>query len=117
MEKYLNLKDITNIHGINKHTAHSRFVLLGITPIMIKHIKYYKENDVNRILISKHARYKIKSLSEQFTIIEYFLSHKENSSPDIAKICPLSTSRIDRIISDFLDNNFCIIAPSKINVY
>lgn len=116
MDEYLNLKDISKILKIRKDTIAKRFDKEDIFPIYLKGVRFYRSSDIEYIDRNVRNKYLIKNVGEIFTVIEYFLSHKENSSPDIAKICPLSTQKIDNILSDFLDNNCCVIAPSKMNV-
>lgn len=115
MDDYLNLKDISKILGLRKDTITYRFNKIGVYPIYIKGIRFYKSSDINLIKKKLRNKFNIGNVKERFSIIEYFLSNRNNSSSDISKVCPLSTAQIDKILTSFIKDDFCITVPSKLN--
>jgi len=115
MDDYLNLKDISKILGLRTDTITYRFNKIGIYPTYIKGIRFYNSIDIELIRKKLRKRFNISNVNERFTIVEYFLSNHNNSSSDISKICPLSTAQIDKILTSFINDDFCITVPSKLN--
>ena len=115
MDDYLNLKDISKILNLRTDTITYRFNKVGVYPTYIKGIRFYNSSDIELIKKKLRKRFIISNVKERFTIIEYFLSNHNNTSSDISKICPLSTAQIDKILTCFIEDDFCITVPSKLN--
>ena len=115
MDDYLTLKDISKELGIRTDTITYRFNRAGVYPTYIKGIRFYNSSDIDIVRQIVRKKYDISNIKEKFTIVEYFLSNHNNTSSDISKICPLSTAQIDKILTSFINDDFCITVPSKLN--
>lgn len=114
MANYISLIDLANQLNLNKNTIVERFKKLDIQPLNLNHKLYYLKSNVDLLKTMKNPRNFITP-NERFTILEYFLSNRENSASDLEKVFFIPQHRIDRIITEFLNNGFCVIAPSKMN--
>lgn len=114
MAKYVSLVSIANDLKLSKGTIISRFDKLDIQPITINHKNYYSQSDLDMLILMKPKVVKVGH-KERFLIVEYFLRNKSNSSPAIADVFFIKPQRVDKIISEFLNNDSCITVPSKLN--
>jgi len=62
----------------------------------------------------KNVSYKTKYDKKNILIVEYYLSNKNNSIPDISKNMGLSNSKVNLVISQFLKDG-CITIESNLN--
>ena len=114
MANYVTAIDIADKFRISKNTVVERFAKLDIQPLNLNHKLYYLRSNIDLLKTMKNPRNFITP-NERFTILEYFLSNRENSASDLEKVFFIPQHRIDRIITEFLNNGFCVIAPSKMN--
>lgn len=114
MANYSNLTEIADRLNLSKSTVVNRFKKLGIEPMDLNHKLWYLKSDIEMLKTMKNTRNFIKP-SERFAIIEYFLSTRNNSVTDLQNVFFIPQQRIDRIITDFLNNGMCITVPSKMN--
>jgi DNA-binding MarR family transcriptional regulator len=114
MANYVSAIDIANRLGISKNTVVKRFAKMDIEPLNLNHKLYFLKSDIEVI---KDAKRPVNHITpnERFAILEYFFSHRDNRASDLQKVFFIPQSRIDRIISEFFKNDFCVIAPSKLN--
>lgn len=114
MAKHTNLTDIANQLNLSKSTVISRFEKLNIQPLNLNHKLWYLSTDVESIRKMKTSVNYITPI-ERFSILEYFLSHRDNGASDLEKVFFIPQFRINRIISDYLKNGMCVTVPSKMN--
>lgn len=50
-----------------------------------------------------------------FTVIELFKINKNNSIQDIARLSGLTFKVVSKILTDYLDNENCIVINSRMN--
>lgn len=112
--KYISATEIANKLNLQKATVISRFNNLNIDPVEIDRKYYYSIEDFKLFDKAKPLRKPI-SPNERFLVIEYFLSHRNNTSLDLANVFFIAQRRVDRIISEYLNNNNCVTISSKMN--
>ena len=112
--KYISTTEIANMFNLNKGTVINRFKKLDIDPVEVNRRYYYSTEDVKHFEKAKPT-YNLITPNERFSIIEYFLSHRINSSLDLTKVFFIPQHRIDRIISEYLNSNNCVTISSKMN--
>lgn len=112
--KYISAAKIAIKFKVQKNTVINRFKKLGIEPVEINKKFYYSIEDSKMFEKTKQQK-NIITTNERFSVIEYFLSNRNNSSLDLTKVFFIHQRRIDRIISDYLNNDKCIIISSKMN--
>lgn len=106
--------EISKELGLSVPVIRKRIEKQCIEPCVIKGKYYYTEYDVEKIMNSKKERRDRTTPTERFTVIEYFLNNNNNTTPEIAKICPLPFYLIDRIIFEFYKNDKCVIVKSRL---
>ena len=114
MANYVSAIEIANQLDLNKVTIIKRFESLGIQPLNLNHKLYYLKSDIKYLKGFKVKR-NLVTPAERFAILEYFLSNRENSASDLEKVFFIPQPRIDRIITDYLKNDYCVTVPSKMN--
>ncbi len=114
MANYISLIDLANQLNLSKNTIIERFKKLDIEPLNLNHKLYYLKSNVDLLRTMKNPRNFITP-NERFAIVEYFLTHRNNTALDLQKVFFIPQRRIDRIITEYLNNGFCVIAPSKMN--
>ena len=114
MANYVSAVKIANQLRLNKDTVMYRFNKIGIQPLKLNNKLYYLKSDIDSLKEMKNTRNFITP-NERFSILEYFLSNRENSASDLSKVFFIPQARIDRIISEYFNNGSCVIAPSKMN--
>jgi transcriptional antiterminator len=114
MANYISLIDLANQLNLSKNTIIERFKKLEIEPLNLNHKLYYLKSNVDLLGTMKNPRNFITP-NERFAIVEYFLTHRNNTALDLQKVFFIPQRRIDRIITEYLNNGFCVIAPSKLN--
>jgi hypothetical protein len=114
MANYISLINLANQLDLSKKTIVSRFEKLNIQPLNLNQKFFYLKSDV---ALLKHMNIKRNFITpnERFSVLEYFLSNRENSASDLEKVFFIPQHRIDRIISEYLKNDMCVTVPSKIN--
>lgn len=117
------VKDIAEYCNIDKTTITHRMKVLGIIKENRRSGKvlYFDEEEFESIVNFKKSHYKrlYSSLiysKKKIYIIEYFLSNKDNSSPEIASYFDVPESFINATLTEYLENNSTIIVGSKINL-
>ena len=117
------VKDIAEHCNIDKTTITHRMKVLGIVKDNRRSGKvlYFDEEEFESIINFKKSHYKrlYSSLvysKKKIYIIEYFLSNKDNSSPEIASYFDVPESFINATLTEYLENNSTIIVGSKINL-
>lgn len=114
MANYISAIDIADKLKLDKNTIIKRFDNIGIQPLNLNHKLYYLKSDISYLSGAKVKRNIIRP-AERFAVLEYFLSNRENSASDLEKVFFISQRRIDRIITDYLKNDYCVTVPSKMN--
>jgi hypothetical protein len=114
MANYISAVNIANKLGLDRNTVISRFRKLDIEPLNLNNRLYYLNSDVYLLKTVKKPR-NLVSANERFAIVEYFLTHRNNSALDLETVFFISQRRIDRILSEYFDNGMCITVPSKLN--
>lgn len=114
MAHYATALDIASQFRISKQTVIKRFEKLDIQPLNLNHKLYYLKSNVDLLKTMKNPRNFITP-NERFAIVEYFLTHRENTALDLEKVFFIPQHRIDRILSEYLKNDLCITVPSKLN--
>ena len=112
--KYISATEIANKLNLHKGTVISRFKKLDIDPVEVNRRYYYSIENVKHFEKAKPS-YNLITPNERFLVIEYFLSHRDNSSLDLTKVFFIPQHRVDRIISEYLNNNNCVTISSKMN--
>ena len=117
------VKDIAEYCNIDKTTITHRMKVLGIVKDNRRSGKmlYFDEEEFESIVNFKKSHYKrlYSSLvysKKKIYIIEYFLSNKDNSSPEIASYFDVPDSFINATLTEYLENNSTILVGSKINL-
>jgi predicted DNA-binding protein YlxM (UPF0122 family) len=117
------VKDIAEYCNIDKTTITHRMKVLGIVKDNRKSGKvlYFDEEEFESIINFKKSHYKrlYSSLiysKKKIYIIEYFLSNKDNSSPEIASYFDVPESFVNATLTEYLENNSTILVSSKINL-
>lgn len=117
------VKDIAEYCNIDKTTITHRMKVLGIIKENRRSGKvlYFDEEEFESIVNFKKSHYKrlYSSLiysKKKIYIIEYFLSNKDNSSPEIASYFDVPESFINATLTEYLENNSTILVGSKINL-
>lgn len=117
------VKDIAEYCNIDKTTITHRMKVLGIVKDNRRSGKvlYFDEEEFESIINFKKSHYKrlYSSLTyskKKIYIIEYFLSNKDNSSPEIASYFDVPESFINSTLTEYLENNSTILVGSKINL-
>lgn len=111
---YYSRKDIAREAKLSVFAVRNRQDRLGIEPLVVKGNHFFTPEEMERIIRYKKSATIISHAKERFTIIEYFLTHDNNTTRDIAEICPLSHKLIDKIIFEYYKNDRCIIVNSKL---
>jgi predicted DNA-binding protein YlxM (UPF0122 family) len=117
------VKDIAEYCNIDKTTITHRMKVLGIVKDNRRSGKvlYFDEEEFESIINFKKSHYKrlYSSLiysKKKIYIIEYFLSNKDNSSPEIASYFDIPESFVNATLTEYLENNSTILVGSKINL-
>ncbi len=117
------VKDIAEYCNIDKTTITHRMKVLGIVKDNRKSGKvlYFDEEEFESIINFKKSHYKrlyssLMYSKKKIYIIEYFLSNKDNSSPEIASYFDVPESFVNAILTEYLENNSTILVGSKINL-
>lgn len=117
------VKDIAEYCNIDKTTITHRMKVLGIIKENRKSGKmlYFDEEEFESIVNFKKSHYKrlYSSLiysKKKIYIVEYFLSNKDNSSPEIASYFDVPESFVNATLTEYLENNSTILVGSKINL-
>ena len=117
------VKDIAEYCNIDKTTITHRMKVLGIVKDNRRSGKvlYFDEEEFESIINFKKSHYKrlYSSLiysKKKIYIIEYFLSNKDNSSPEIASYFDVPESFVNATLTEYLENNSTILVGSKINL-
>jgi len=117
------VKDIAEYCNIDKTTITHRMKVLGIVKENRRSGKvlYFDEEEFESIINFKKSHYKrlYSSLTyskKKIYIIEYFLSNKDNSSPEIASYFDVPESFVNATLTEYLENNSTILVGSKINL-
>lgn len=121
--KTYTIKDIAEYCNIDKTTITHRMKVLGIVKENRKSGKmlYFDEEEFESIVNFKKSHYKrlyssLMYSKKKIYIIEYFLSNKDNSSPEIASYFDVPESFVNATLTEYLENNSTIIVGSKINL-
>ena len=117
------VKDIAEYCNIDKTTITHRMKVLGIVKDNRRSGKvlYFNEEEFESIVNFKKSHYKrlyssLMYSKKKIYIIEYFLSNKDNSSPEIASYFDVPESFINTTLTEYLENNSTILVGSKINL-
>lgn len=117
------VKDIAEYCNIDKTTITHRMKVLGIIKENRRSGKvlYFDEEEFESIVNFKKSHYKrlyssLMYSKKKIYIIEYFLSNKDNSSPEIASYFDVPESFINSTLTEYLENNSTILVGSKINL-
>ena len=117
------VKDIAEYCNIDKTTITHRMKVLGIVKDNRRSGKvlYFDEEEFESIINFKKSHYKrlyssLMYSKKKIYIIEYFLSNKDNSSPEIASYFGVPESFINTTLTEYLENNSTILVGSKINL-
>ena len=117
------VKDIAEYCNIDKTTITHRMKVLGIVKDNRRSGKvlYFNEEEFESIVNFKKSHYKrlyssLMYSKKKIYIIEYFLSNKDNSSPEIASYFDVPESFINATLTEYLENNSTILVGSKINL-
>lgn len=117
------VKDIAEYCNIDKTTITHRMKVLGIIKENRKSGKvlYFDEEEFESIINFKKSHYKrlyssLMYSKKKIYIIEYFLSNKDNSSPEIASYFDVPESFVNATLTEYLENNSTILVGSKINL-
>jgi hypothetical protein len=121
--KTYTIKDISEYCNIDKTTITHRMKVLGI----IRHnrksgkILYFDEEEFESIINFKKSPSKrlyssLMYSKKKIYVIEYFLSNKDNSSPEIASYFDVPESFVNATLTEYLENNSTILVGSKINL-
>jgi hypothetical protein len=121
--KTYTIKDIAEYCNIDKTTITHRMKVLGIVKDNRRSGKvlYFDEEEFESIINFKKSHYKrlyssLMYSKKKIYIIEYFLSNKDNSSPEIASYFDVPESFVNTTLTEYLENNSTIIVGSKINL-
>jgi len=101
--------------GMTKEAITNKARILGIK----KTSGRYRFTEKQADMIREHKR--IPSFVEKYhkrkiSIIEFFLSNKNNTREELSDSLELPISRIDATINEWCENNHYIVVESKINV-
>ena len=117
------VKDIAEYCNIDKTTITHRMKVLGIVKDNRRSGKvlYFNEEEFESIINFKKSHYKrlyssLMYSKKKIYIVEYFLSNKDNSSPEIASYFDVPESFINATLTEYLENNSTILVGSKINL-
>ena len=117
------VKDIAEYCNIDKTTITHRMKVLGIIKENRKSGKvlYFDEEEFESIVNFKKSPSKrlyssLMYSKKKIYIIEYFLSNKDNSSPEIASYFDVPESFVNSTLTEYLENNSTIIVGSSINL-
>lgn len=121
--KTYTVKDIAEYCNIDKTTITHRMKVLGIVKENRKSGKmlYFDEEEFESIVNFKKSHYKrlyssLMYSKKKIYIVEYFLSNKDNSSPEIASYFDVPESFVNATLTEYLENNSTILVGSKINL-
>ena len=121
--KTYTIKDIAEYCNIDKTTITHRMKVLGIIKENRKSgkILYFDEEEFESIINFKKSHYKrlyssLMYSKKKIYVIEYFLSNKDNSSPEIASYFDVPESFVNATLTEYLENNSTILVGSKINL-
>ena len=121
--KTYTIKDIAEYCNIDKTTITHRMKVLGIVKDNRRSGKvlYFDEEEFESIINFKKSPSKrlyssLMYSKKKIYIIEYFLSNKSNSSPEIASYFDVPESFVNSTLTEYLENNSTIIVGSKINL-
>lgn len=94
--------------GISYQTVYNRENKLGILN------KPYNNDRVNKIINYKKKRVVIQK-HNKINIIDFFLTHSDNSYRIIAAKMDLKESYVNKVLTEWIDNDKHIFVDSKIN--
>jgi predicted DNA-binding protein YlxM (UPF0122 family) len=121
--KTYTIKDIAEYCNIDKTTITHRMKVLGIVKDNRRSGKvlYFDEEEFESIINFKKSPSKrlyssLMYSKKKIYIIEYFLSNKDNSSPEIASYFDVPESFVNATLTEYLENNSTILVGSKINL-
>jgi hypothetical protein len=116
-------KDIAEACYISESTITHRMKVLGIKRDNRKSGKviHFNQEEFDAITNFKKSPSKRVYSSMMYSkkkiyIIEYFLSNKDNSSPEIASYFDVPESFVNATLTEYLENNSTILVGSKINL-
>lgn len=116
MRELVDTKEISVSLNISQQVVVSRARRLGVGTLMRKKL-WFNEEEVTELENFKKSynNQNSKYNKQKIHIIDFFLTHRTNTSIDIAHSLDLSLSRVNTTLNEYLNNNNCIIVESKIN--
>jgi hypothetical protein len=116
MRELVDTRTISNALKTSPQVIVSRARRLGVGTLVRKKFWFNEEEvteleNFKRSYNNKNSKYN----KQKIHIIDFFLTHKTNTSIDIAHSLDLSLSRVNTTLNEYLNNNNCIIVESKIN--
>lgn len=108
--KYENLTrwELSQKIGLSYQTIWNRESKLGILN------KEYTKDRVEKIISYKKKRITIQK-SNKINIIDFFLTHANNTANQIAQEMSLKESYVNKVLNEWVDNDKHIFVDSKIN--
>ena len=102
---------------INPGTFRKRANTMGIAPMVQGSLFMWSDRQVDaiqsykRIINTNFLKFSKKNIS----IVEFYLTHNNNTQIEIAEAMGLNVSRVNKVLTEFLNTGF-VMVESKINV-
>lgn len=115
--EYYNTKEVSKLLRVTEQTVLNRTKAQNLRSKLVKKKRYYSEIQVEKIKNYKPIKdiSKLKKYSSiKINIIDFFLTHYNNSSGEIANKMELTEKFVTDTLTEYLDNNNTITVISKL---
>jgi len=117
INNYYSTKEVAKLLRVTEQTVLNRTKKIKLLPRLVKKKKYYSDEQIEKLKkyksitdISKLKKYS----SVKINIIDFFLTHYNNSAVEIANKMELTEKYVSDTITEYLNNNNAITVISKL---
>ena len=117
INNYYSTKEVSKLLKVTEQTVLNRTKKIKLLPRLVKKKKYYSDEQIEKLKkyksitdISKLKKYS----SVKINIIDFFLTHYNNSAVEIANKMELTEKYVSDTITEYLNNNNTITVISKL---
>ena len=117
INNYYSTKEVAKLLKVTEQTVLNRTKKIKLLPRLVKKKKYYSDEQIEKL--KKHKSItdisKLKKYSSvKINIIDFFLTHHNNSAGEISNKMELTEKYVSDTITEYLNNNNTITVISKL---